>query len=430
MAAGALLALGLGGMGVAPFTGLLQPMDAFWLEFVMKRTPHVFLSEWEWKGFSKALFVVVVTATASRVLSQEGLRRLAWATLVCVLGAFAIAYLGGSVLKLPLIAALQLTRAMWIGLVVALILIAAMLWENRRGNIWQRILVWGLALVACLNAEMQGVYALLVLAIFLLGKRHAPDYQPTALFFILLGLIGLLILLFELLYLSIQMQWTPIFADLVWRNYFSNPVTALVLVAGAYWLLGRDHLSRMLVWSGSVVTLGGLALALTTWKALSPGLDYDSPARQAAIAPIAARVPMAATVYWMQDPVKAWFWLGRANYLSFSQSAGSVFSRGTAVEAKRRAEYVRHASRYDANQTWEDRASGASFWITGPALQQVCRDPILDFVIGPSRPGAGRVYFKDPHTGWGYALYDCREIRASGMPMTNSGPIDGSRPVR
>lgn len=425
MGGGALLALGLGAMGVAPFNGLLQPMDAVWAEFVRERTPHVFLDEWERRGFSKALFVVVVTATAWRILPPGGLRRLAWATLVCVLGAFALAWLGGSLLKLPLIAGLQLTRVMWIGLVVSLILIPAMLWENRQGDFWNRVLVWGLALVAFLSAETQGVYALIVLAVFLLGRNRAPHYKPTALSLFILGLIALLVVLSELLDLSLKAEWTPIFAEAVWRNYFSNSMTALVLAAGAYWLLGRDRLSKPLVWSGTAVTAGFLALALLSWNDLPPEQNYGTPARQAAIAPIAARVPVGATVYWMEDHVKAWFWLGRANYLSFSQTAGSVFSRGTAVEAKRRAAYAAEVSLQDSNQTWAGRLVGARFRVSEPALRQVCSDPVLDFVIANSGPKDGGLYFKDPLTGRGYALHDCREVRASGRPMRTTNAVKG-----
>ena len=107
--------LGLGVMGVAPFTGLLQPMDALWFEMAAARSPFVFLHTWEWRGFSRALFVIVVTGAAWRILAEGELRRLAWVTLVCMLGAFAMAYVGASLIKLPLIAGLGQTcqRKAW-----------------------------------------------------------------------------------------------------------------------------------------------------------------------------------------------------------------------------------------------------------------------------------------------------------------------------
>ncbi|WP_310448496.1 hypothetical protein [Thiobacillus sp.] len=426
MGAGALLVLGLGAAGVSPFTGLLQPMDALWFELAAARSPFVFLHTWEWEGFSQTLFVLVVTGTAWRILPEGQLKRLAGVTLTCVLGAFAIAYLGGSLLKLPLIAGLQLTRVMWIGLVVTLILLPEMLWESRQGGIWNRILIWGLALGVFLDMKTQGGYAVLVLVIFWLGKRHLPEYRPPVWLWLMLGLVPLQIMLWGMLTAHMDTEWADITDEQsVWRAYFSNPAAALVLVAGAYWLLGRERLPKFLVWSGGAIVAGLLGLAFTTWSDLLPKLDYDSPDRLAAIAPIAAHVPKNATVYWVDEPDKAWFWLGRANYLSFAQTAGSVFSRGTAIEALRRAPYVKQASLLDSNQVWDERRQTLpSGEISQSAVRQACRDPILDFVIARSRPATDIVYFRDPATGWGYGLYDCRALRGPGTTVSTSNAVD------
>lgn len=413
MGVGVLLALGLGVGGVAPFSGLAHPMDALWWQLAVARSPFVFLHSWEWDGFSQALFVAVVMATAWRMLSDEKLKRLAWVTLVCMVGAFAMAYLGGSLLKLPLIAGIQLMRVMWMSLVITLILVPALLWESHKESFWNRILVWGLAFAVFLDTRMQGGYALLVLGFFWLGKRQVPDYKPPVWLWLLLGLVPLQIMLWGLLNVRIEAERVSLFTDqAVWRTYFSNPVTACVLVTGAIWLLGRDRLQKPVKGLADAAVAGLLAFAMGTWYDLQPELDYDSPERQAAIAPIAARVPKNATVYWVEEPDKAWFWLGRANYLSFSQTAGSVFSRGTAVEALRRAAYARPASLRDANQGWDERFKPVpSGLISKAAVEKACRDPILDYVIARSQPGAGTVYFKDPATGWWYELYDCRDLR-------------------
>lgn len=413
MGVGVLLALGLGVMGVAPFTGLVQPMDALWWQLSVARSPFVFLHAWEWDGFSQVLFVTVVMATAWHMLSDEKLRRLAWVTLVCIVGAFAMAYLGGSLLKLPLIAGIQLMRVMWMGLVITLILVPALLWESHKGSFWNRILVWGLAFAVFLDPRMQGGYALLVLGFFWLGKRQVPDYKPPVWLWWLLGLVPLQIMLWGLLNVRIEAERVSLFTDqTVWRTYFSNPVTACVLVACAIWLLGRDQLQKPLKGLADAVVAGLLTFAMVTWYDLQPGLDYDSPERQAVIAPIATRVPKNATVYWVGEPDKAWLWLGRANYLSFSQTAGSIFARATGVEALRRAAYAGPVNPRDANQNWDERLRQVvPDLISKTSIEKVCRDPILDYVIARSQPGAGTVYFKDPATGSGYGLYDCRALR-------------------
>lgn len=426
MCAGGLLAFGLAAAGVSPFTGLLQSMDALWFELAAARSPFVFLHTWEWEGFSRALFVLAVTGTAWRILPEGQLKRLAWVTSTCVLGAFVIAYLGGSLLKLPLIAGLQLTRVMWIGLVITLILIPAVLWESRQGNIWNRILAWGLALGVFLDMKAQGSYAVLVLAIFWLGKRYLPEYRPPVWLWLILGLAPLQIMLWGMLAVHMDAEWAVILNEpSVWREYFLNPATALVMVAGAYWLLGRERHPKSMEWSSGGIVAGLLGLALITWNDVRPNLDYDSPERYSAIAPIVERVPENATVYWVDEPDKAWFWLGRSNYLSFSQTAGSVFSRGTAIEALRRAPYASAASLHDTNQIWDERLQTPPPGLTTQsAVRQACRDPILDYVIARSQPQSGLVYFKDPATGWGYGLYDCRALRGTGSTVSASNAVD------
>lgn len=432
MGAGLLLALGLGVWGMAPFTGLLQSMDPLWQELVVSRSPFVFLHGWQWEGFSRAMFVIVVTATAWRILPEARLRRLAWVTLTCVVGAFAMDYVGGSLLKLPLVAGLQLTRVIWIGLVASLILVSAMFWERRHGDAWDRLLAWGLACAVFLDMGTQGGYALLVLAVYWMGKRLLPGYRPPLWLWLVVGLVPVQILVWGLLKAGMDVKLEMLVSEQVaWRTYFYSPATALVFAAGAYWLLGRDRLSKPVMRSGYVAVMGLLALAVMTWYNPRPELEYDSSARQAAIAPIADLVPTNASVYWVEAPDKAWFWLGRANYLSFLQTAGSVFSRGTAVEALRRAPYVRASSLHDASQSWDGRPqSGHTGFISQSAVQQACRDPILDYVIDRSQPESGLAYFKDPATGWGYGLYDCRAVRAQGATVSSSNAVDVEERVR
>lgn len=426
MGAGAILALGLGVAGVQPFTGLLQPMDALWWQLAVSRSPFVFLHTWKWEGFSRALFVLVVTGTAWRTLPTGELRRLAGVTLTCVVGAFAIAYLGGALLKLPLIAGLQLTRVMWIAQIIALLLITAMLWESRQANVWDRVLALGLALAVFVDIKMQGGFALLVLAFFWLGKFLVPDYKPPVWFWVLVGLVPFQILLWGSLNVSMEAERETLFDEHVsdWRIYFSNPVVALMGMTFAYWLLGRERIAKPLMWAGSMVVASLLVLALATWYDVQPEWDYDSLERQAAIAPIAARVPERATVYWAEEPEKAWFWLRRASYHSFSQTAGSVFSRSTAVEGVRRSAYVRPVSLRDSLQSWDEHYKTAFSGLGSEAIaQQVCRDPLLDFVIALSRPGPGVMYFEDPATGQGYGLYDCRALRKSSPTVSSEDAV-------
>lgn len=423
MAAGLLFAVGLGAMDVAPFTGLLQPMDTPWREVVASRSPFLFLTSWEWGGLSRVLFVTIVTATAWCFLPDGRLRHLSWVTLICVLGAFAGDYVGGSLLALPLVVGLQLTRVIWIAFVIALVLVTAMLWTVGSRNIWERVLIWGLALSVFLDMRTQGAYAVLVLSIALIGRRYVPDYKPPFWFWALLGLVPLNVLAWGVLNTMAEVRLETLMTErLVWRPYIVGPAFTVVVAACAYWLLRRDQSCRPLVWLGASISGAAVVFSVMTWNNQQADLNFDSPARRAAIAQIAAQVPDDATVYWVEAPDKAWFWLGRVNYLSFVQTAGSVFSRETAMEAKRRGPYARASSGNDSSQSWHGRPQTGRLGVMSvSAARRACADPLLDYVIDRAQPQPGLTYFKDPATGWGYGLYDCRSGRTSSSSFVPDG---------
>lgn len=408
------LALVLGALGMTPFTGLLHPMDPLWLNAVAARSPFLFITHWKWEGFSRALFVITVAVTAWRILPEGTLRRLAWATLVTVLGAFAIDFVGGSLFKLPLIVGLQLTRVIWIAAVITLVLVVAMLFERRQENVWDKLLLWGLVLAAFLDVRTQGGFALIVVAVCWVGRRCLRGYQPPVWFWALLALVPLQILSWGLLNTNMEAELEVLFDGRSgWRPYFYSPATALLLSGVAYYLFTQQQIPRLVLYAGGASATALLVLAVATWYDHDPVADYDSPARRVAIAPVAAVVPKSATVYWVEAPDKAWFWLGRANYLSFVQTAGSVFSRETALEALRRAPYVRESSPYDANQRWNKRPQAQVGFLSAAAARAACRDLTLDYVIGRSHPGSGSMLFRDPATGWDYGLYECHALRAN-----------------
>lgn len=415
LAAAAGVGVILGFIGISPFTGLVQPMDDVWWNFTVSRSPFVFLHTWQWVGFSQALFTAVVMGVAWRILPEGPLCHLARGTLVCITSAFALAYVGGSVLKLPLIAGLQLWRILWIGQITVLLLVPALITITWRDVFWRKLMVLGLASALLLDTESQGMYSLLVVAVAILGAGFLPDhYKPPFWVWLLLSLVLLLIGLFGILNLLVNIEMRSLLQQKTqWYIYLTHPLSALALLSSCYWLFKQDRIYKPYIWIGAAIAAGLLTSALLTWDQTSSGLRYEAPNRQAVIAPVKARIPPNAIVYWVGELENTWFWLGRANYLSFHQSAGSVFSRGNAVEALRRSEYVQEASWQDSNYQWDAHPQTTSQQpFTELALTQVCQDPILGYVITKDyliKPPMLR--FKDPYTGFNYALYDCQQER-------------------
>jgi hypothetical protein len=119
----------------------------------------------------------------------------------------------------------------------------------------------------------------------------------------------------------------------------------------------------------------------------------------------------------------AWFILERPSFLAVDQSAGVVFSRATALEVKRRSEVLLPLQAPDwrllsANLAAKSGGTKTSkpAVLTLPALQSICRDPVLDFVVAREDVGFAPLH----HTGAGiwkdWNLYACRQVRAAADP--------------
>ena len=265
-----------------------------------------------------------------------------------------------------------------------------------------------------------------IVLINLLGHYYTPSYRVSKVVWILLIIIALQIILFSILNLRMDIgDQTYINSQPSWHLYLKHPLIALTLLAILYILL--QHQQVILNKLAIILMVFLLIIGSINWY--SPSTDsfhtnrlnnatntfYDSAARQAAIEPIRQLIPPEATVYWVENPQRAWFWLKRANYISFDQAAGSVFSLETTIEVLRRTKQVAKISEMDASHSWDFYPKVRDKLLTVQLLQEVCQDPILDYVIAENYQTDVKVIkFKDPLTNQQYGLYSCSPInRAS-----------------
>jgi hypothetical protein len=412
---GGVMGILLGIAGIHPFTGLIQPMDDTWWQYNVGRSPFVFLHTWTWNAFSQVLLTIAITTAAGLMLSEIKLKQLAWAVLASVLALLTVSWVGASLLKLPLLISLQLHRVMWIAIVINPLMVTALAWESCHASKWHIILAVGLGIGLLLDSSIQGGYAVAIVLASLTGYHYAPHYQPSRWLWVLLAVLPLQALVFSLLNLDMDTAGNAyISSKPAWRIYLGHPLAALALFAGLYWLMYRHNQVAKGV---TIIVIAGL-LGWAGWNWYdhqtininnTAETFYDSPARQAAIAPIKDIVPQNTTVYWIEDPEKAWFWLQRANYVSFQQAAGSIFNRDTAIELIRRTQHIAQASDIDARNIWDSRPTTKDKQLTAPILQQLCQDKIIDYVIAKNYQADIKVlYFNDPDTKQRYGLYACR----------------------
>ena len=104
------------------------------------------------------------------------------------------------------------------------------------------------------------------------------------------------------------------------------------------WLISANYRRSRELLQGALMALTCVAICLTVrqWYVSDNRILLNTPVRQRVIAPLQRAIPEGAVVYWEEGLHEAWFWLGRANYVSFGQLAGSVFTPRTAVEGRRR----------------------------------------------------------------------------------------------
>jgi hypothetical protein len=115
-----------------------------------------------------------------------------------------------------------------------------------------------------------------------------------------------------------------------------------------------------------------------------------------------------------------WFTLGRPNYLAVDQSSGVVFSRATALEARRRSEVLiplmdanwKMMTRLRAKAGPGTKGEVTTRPLTRESLIQVCQDPQLGFVISQASVGFEPLRQEHPGEWKDWNLYDCRKVRS------------------
>lgn len=411
----------LGQIGINPFTGLIQVMDSDWFNYNIARSPFVFLQEWEWIGFSQLLFIITISLYANIFTKNSEIKKLSLVLFIALSVFFTASYISTDLLKLPLIISLQLPRILWISLIISLFLLFNLIMENINNKNY--ILLFSLVLLSCIliDENSRGAYAVLFVIIHLsIKKSPSTRFLSKALVILLISSI-ILFLLFHFINLKL---------DLFERNFINekplsmallgDPVIAAVLVAITYYLANKQALLLKITYCMILFTCS--ILALSNWYNSnmmdfqeSAETYYDSLDRQQAIKEIKRIIPPASTVYWVNSPRKAWFWLQRANYVSFDQGAGSVFNRANTIELMRRAEHVKNISDLDSEKSWAvyskyQKPSNPKI-ITIANFEHLCSDPILDFIITENYDrNLNLTSFEDPLKKIKYGVYDCHNV--------------------
>ena len=406
--------LAIAAVATAALSFALPTMDAEWLALVRLRTPFVLLDEWTATQLLEPLAWLGILAVAA-MDGPPRLRRTARALALSGAAGLLLAALGTVSHAAWLIQA-QPWRVMWLLKVVALLALAGMFAHRWHRSAADRWLLAGLAASALTAATLGGPAALLLAIIARYGWRDAappalPRWLPAA------GAIALAAVLIETALAIFQQIFDRAAAVLAGLSSPAAPPTgdwaglfdghAAVLLAATLWVVMR--MAPRHPRSTIVIAAATLALSASAWQRdRDPELALLFGSHR--IKPFADLVPRNATVYWQNDFPRAWFLLRQGNYASTQQSVGLLFSRQTALESRRRLARLAAFGAADAAMGKLAVTTPAASTVAG--LAELCRDPLLDFVILDRRLGdVEPARWLDPTRGTPWFLHRCRDFR-------------------
>jgi hypothetical protein len=424
----AVLCVSLASTHISGLPYFLKPMDPAWLAVVRERSQFLFLQLWrpvDWGLNLRPFFCLALSAV---VIRKPLARKLCFAAILVGASGLAIAAIASFTDAPAVLMQGQAWRWMWVTQFASVVLTvptAMALWrEAKCGPLCALLLVMEWT-CACFDPL---VCVTLAGAIWSL-RDHVPDRMliltrlttATLVLIITAWVIGSMRALpsANLLHLGSVHESLLI---LRLRNFFGLQITA---VACAFCVWRWVTLTKS-EWIPAAAATALLAISVVaTPVAFSQVEQHGSEAEIEEFADWRAIIPPGKNVLVADggdSGAFVWFTLGRDNYLTTAQSAGVVFSRETALEVARRSDVLLPIEDPDWKvlTATERRVESGSMQpkhgdrrpLTARALQEVCSDPALGYVISkedvgfePIRHARGRQW-KD------WNLYDCARVRA------------------
>jgi hypothetical protein len=428
LAVTAALGVSLAAVHLGDLPALLKPMDPAWLEVVRERSQFLFLQLWRPVDWALNLRPCICLALAAMVIGTPDIRKLCGAALLVGATGLAVAAIASYLGCVAILMQGQAWRWMWITQFVAVVLVvptAIALWrEGKCGPLCALLLIleWT---CACFDPL---VCVTLACAIWIMRAR-VPDRMLIFVRFTTIALV-LIITAWVVgnLYRLLSVDELHIVAGresgliLRLRSFFGMQVTALACA----FVLWRWVTSAKSAWvpAGACAALLGLAIVAAP-VALAQSVADGSAAQIEEFADWRAIIPPGKTVLVDEAGGAAafvWFTLERNNYLTPGQSAGVVFSRETALEVARRSDVLLPIEYpiWKILSSRELRAAGTPLAqdtyhrpLTGRALQEICADPLLGYVISKQDLEFPAVRHTRGRQWKNWNLYDCARVRAT-----------------
>lgn len=422
----AALAVALGAWLPSPHARWSTPLDGTWLDMVRERSQFLFLQLWRPSDWAQNVRPLLALSFGAMTLERASARKLCVAAAAIGGVGLAVGWTASSIGPASLLLQGQAWRWIWMSEVVALLVliptIAAALSARPVGWACAALLI-----AAWMLTAPWGVFALAgaILLWSMRSKMETGTGMPVA---VAIGTSAAV--LAYAAYASVITDYHSLAAahgHHGWKASLRVGIVGFGLITAIAWAIERMRSVAALL--AVCVSLAGLTLLILPRSLRDSGVD-GTPAALAEFSEWRAIVPPGSNVFVApsyNSAAFAWFTLERPSYLSVDQSSGIVFSRATALEVQRRTRILLPVMDPDWQILSQLRASGRAGPargmrpITTATLEQICRDPQLDFVVSrvdvsPAPSGIKKYPHRVPGARHDWNLYDCRMLHAPRPP--------------
>ncbi|MEW8192513.1 MAG: hypothetical protein AB2793_02285 [Candidatus Thiodiazotropha sp.] len=368
---------------IPPMNLLTQTIDAEWRELINQRSPFLFVEKWLNSDLSLLLLEISIILTA-RAYCTDKLKQIFNAVLIATSLCLAVSLVASWVSNTLLIQ-LQTWRILvftHIFSVIAFTWIMTAAWSKDNG----KVIVLLYSSMFLTFESIGGLPALVIhiFCFFILKRHYTPPLIVKGAYAILLQCAFWYLL--NINYIDpTSITANPIFtySSNIKHFLYSSPllITAYLM---ALFYFSKKRQKTILVTLGITIILF-LPFTIYFFDQRHRNATWNNGNSEPYIT-LRNEIPESATVYCEQGVEACWLSLRRQHYMSPKQSAGIVFSRETAIEAKRRSDLLLDAGFEDGvfPRHWHDSNVQITPIPKAGAFDRLCQDPILDYIVSTS----------------------------------------------
>lgn len=393
------------------------PFDDSWLHVIRERSYYVFADSWRPVDWDLNLIGLISLLCWHRASTNDSIKKLAAASIATGAVGLALTAFTSYVTPIEIMVKGQPWRWLWISSYMAILmmpLVVVSSWASLKAASRAGLVIssaaWIVPIAWAFPIPLASLLGLLGWVLVARGGQVPEKWTGYAWIFA----IGTSILLVGTVVASsvafLQLEFTtnrePWAIERA-RDLLGLAVPGLILAILAWYVAvaGRRIVPTAFM---AAFTIAALIAAVphfaANWSASRYGAAYSS------FAAWRDELDHRRSVFWPYEPTAVWFLLDSPSYLSTGQTAGVMFSRETALEAKRRAAWLKPVNGHD-----EFAIGGESFRFVGElslaSLRAICSDPELGYVV--STQDLGVTHLNAPEGRWSkWKLYSCDRVGA------------------